>query len=65
MKNFYEILELSPDCSLEDIKNSYRQLCKIYHPDRNPDNKDKFIEIKKAYDILSDEDLRKEYDLFR
>jgi DnaJ-class molecular chaperone len=63
MKNFYEILELSPDCSLDDIKNSYRQLCKIYHPDRNPDSKDKFIEIKKAYDILSDEDLRKEYDL--
>jgi DnaJ-class molecular chaperone len=63
MKNFYEILELSPDCSLDDIKNSYRQLCKIYHPDRNPDNSDKFIEIQKAYETLIDEDLRREYDL--
>ena len=63
MQTFYDILELSPDCSLEDIKNSYRQLCKIYHPDRNPDDKDKFIEIKKAYETLVDEDLRREYDL--
>ena len=63
MQTFYEILELSPNCSIEDIKNSYRQLCKIYHPDRNPDNESKFIEIKKAYETLVDEDLRKEYDL--
>lgn len=63
METFYDILQLSPDCSLDDIKNSYRQLCKIYHPDRNPDDKDKFLEIKKAYDTLVDEDLRREYDL--
>jgi curved DNA-binding protein CbpA len=37
---------LSIYCSDEDIKNSYRQLCKIYHPDRNPNNESKFIEIK-------------------
>ena len=55
MQTFYEILGLSSNCSLEDIKNSYRQLCKIYHPDRNPDDKDKFIEIKKAYETLVDE----------
>jgi DnaJ-class molecular chaperone len=63
MKTFYDILELSYDCSLEDIKNSYRRLCKIYHPDKNPDDKNKFLEISKAYDTLVDEDLRKEYDL--
>ena len=63
MQTFYDILELSSDCSLEDIKNSYRQLCKIYHPDRNPDDKDKFIEIQKAYETLVDENLRREYDL--
>ena len=63
MQTFYEILGLSSNCSLEDIKNSYRQLCKIYHPDRNPDDKDKFIEIKKAYETLVDEELRREYDL--
>ena len=63
METFYDTLQLSPDCSLDDIKNSYRQLCKIYHPDRNPDDKDKFIEIKKAYETLVDEELRREYDL--
>ena len=63
MKSYYDILELNPDCSLEDIKNSYRQLCKIYHPDRNPDDTTKFIEIKKAYETLVDKDLRREYDL--
>ena len=63
MKTYYDILELTPDCSLEDIKNSYRQLCKIYHPDKNPDDTNKFIEIKKAYETLVDEDLRREYDL--
>ena len=63
MDNFYDILELNQDCSLDDIKNAYRKLCKKYHPDRNPDDNDKFIEIKKAYETLVDEDLRREYDL--
>ena len=63
MQTFYDILELTPDCSLEDIKNSYRQLCKIYHPDRNPEDKNKFIEIQRAYETLVDEGLRREYDL--
>ena len=52
MQTFYEILELSPDCSIEDIKNSYRLLCKIYHPDKNPDDKNKFLEISK--DLIED-----------
>lgn len=63
MKTFYDILELSQDCSLDDIKKSYRNLCKKYHPDINPNNEDKFIEINKAYETLIDEGLRKEYDL--
>ena len=63
MKTFYDILELSSDCSLENIKNSYRQLCKKYHPDRNPEYNDRFIEIQKAYETLVDEKLRREYDL--
>ena len=63
MKTFYDILELSSDCSLENIKNSYRQLCKKYHPDRNPEYNDRFIEIQKAYETLVDENLRREYDL--
>ena len=63
MKTFYDILGLNINCSLDDIKNSYRQLCKIYHPDKNPDDNNKFIEINKAYETLVNEDLRREYDL--
>lgn len=63
MQTYYDILKLNIDCTLEDIKNAYRQLCKIYHPDRNPDDKNRFIEIQKAYETLVDEDSRREYDL--
>jgi DnaJ-class molecular chaperone len=63
MQTYYDILKLNIDCTLEDIKNAYRQLCKMYHPDRNPDDKNRFIEIQKAYETLVDEDLRREYDL--
>merc|ERR1719342_825903 len=41
---------------------SYRNLARIYHPDRNPDGVDKFQEISEAYKVLSDPDMRKIYD---
>lgn len=67
MKDFYEILGVKRDASFEEIKKSYKKLAKKYHPDLNPDNKDaekSFKEINVAYEILSDEQKRKTYDLY-
>lgn len=65
MKNYYEILGVQRSATLEEIKKVYKKLAKKYHPDLNPGNKEaeqKFIEIKEAYDTLSDENKRKSYD---
>ena len=67
MKNYYEILEVSPNASQEVIEKAYRALAKKYHPDISTSNKalseSKFKEIAEAYNILSNPNLRKEYDL--
>ena len=57
----YDILELSPNCSFDDIKHQYRTLAKLHHPDLGGDE-EKFKRIKFAYEILSDPDRRKQYD---
>ena len=66
MKNYYEILEVNKKASQETISKVYKFLAKKYHPDANPDNKqeaeEKFKEISEAYEILSNEEKRKEYD---
>lgn len=68
MFNPYEILGVSETSSNEEIKKRYKLLAKKYHPDRNKDNKqeneDKFKDISKSYEILSDIDKRNNYDLF-
>jgi molecular chaperone DnaJ len=61
MKNYYEILGVSKDANLDEIKKVYRKLALEYHPDRNPDGAEKFKEIAEAYDTLSDESKRREY----
>ncbi len=65
MKNYYEVLGVQRNATLEEIKKVYKKLAKKYHPDLNQGNKEaeqKFIEIKEAYDTLSDESKRKSYD---
>lgn len=65
MKNFYEILGIPVDATEAQIKKSYRQLSKKYHPDLSPGDKAaeaKFKEISLAYNTLSNETLRNEYD---
>ena len=65
-KDFYDILGVSQDASQEEIKKAYRRLSKKYHPDLNdaPDAEDKFKEVAEAYETLSDESKRSQYDQF-
>ena len=62
MKDFYDILGLDENAGESLIKSSYRKLASIYHPDKNPENQDKFIDINEAYKTLSNEALRNAYD---
>ncbi|MDH3004798.1 MAG: DnaJ domain-containing protein [Candidatus Shikimatogenerans sp. JK-2022] len=67
MKDYYEILGVSRDATLEEIKKSYRKLAIKYHPDKNPNNKiseEKFKEAAEAYSVLSDKDKKMQYDQF-
>ncbi|WWC58747.1 chaperone DnaJ [Kwoniella dejecticola CBS 10117] len=65
-KNPYEVLGVKKDASASDIKKSYYQLAKKWHPDSNKENgaKEKFHEIQSAYDILSDDSKRQAYDRY-
>ena len=65
MPNYYEILGVSPSATSEEIKKSFRNLALKYHPDKNrnsEESKQKFMKIVEAYEVLSDEQARKNYD---
>ncbi|WP_417351426.1 J domain-containing protein [Flavobacterium alkalisoli] len=68
MKNHYEILGVTPNCSQAQIKKAYRLLAIKYHPDKNNGDKESeesFKEILESYIILSDEETRIEYDYLK
>ena len=64
MKNYYKILAINPDVSIQDVKKAYRKLALQYHPDKNknPNAHEKFIEITEAYEVLRDSSQRAIYD---
>ena len=62
MKDYYKILEVEENASEDDIKKSYRNLSKKYHPDLNPQGGEKFKEIAEAYETLSNKEKRSQYD---
>lgn len=63
--DYYKILEVSENADILKIKKQYRKLAMKYHPDRNVGDEraaKKFREITEAYEVLSNEEKRKEYD---
>jgi molecular chaperone DnaJ len=66
-RDYYEVLGINRDASVEEIKKAYRKLAMKFHPDRNPDNpksEEHFKEAKEAYEILSDTSKRTAYDQY-
>lgn len=66
-KDYYKVLGLDKKASAKDIKKAYYELAKKYHPDTNkndPNAAKKFQEVSEAYQVLSDDSKRKQYDDF-
>jgi len=66
-RDYYEVLGVSKTANEDEIKKSYRKLAVQFHPDKNPNNAEaaeKFREATEAYEVLKDENKRKQYDQF-
>lgn len=64
-KDYYEVLGVSKNASLSEVKKAYYKLAKQYHPDVNkndPNAAKKFQAVSEAYEILGDDTKRKQYD---
>jgi len=70
MPDYYRILEVDPEASKEVIEKAFRALSLKYHPDtaaieRKEDAESRWLEVRKAYEVLSDDARRKTYDASR
>lgn len=67
-RDYYEVLGVEKGASADEIKKAYRKLAKKYHPDLNPNDKEgaeaKFKEATEAYEVLSSDEKRQQYDQF-
>lgn len=67
-KDFYATLGVDKTATAKEITSAYRKLARQYHPDANPDDasaEERFKEISAAYDVLGDDDRRRQYDQTR
>lgn len=66
-ENYYELLGVEKNASKDDIKRAYRKMAMKFHPDKNPGDKnseDMFKKVAEAYDVLSDDTKKQQYDRF-
>ncbi len=64
-QDYYDVLGVTKSASADEIKKAYRKMAMLYHPDKNPDNKeaeDKFKVAAEAYEVLSDAQKKAKYD---
>jgi len=64
-RDYYEVLDLVPNCTIKDVKKNYHKLALVWHPDKHIDKgeaQSKFTEIHEAYSVLGDANKRKIYD---
>jgi DnaJ-class molecular chaperone len=65
--DLYEVLELTTEATEQDIKKAFRKLSILYHPDKNPSDKQahqRYLDVNRAYEILLDPEQRQIYDLY-
>ncbi len=66
-RDYYEVLGVQKGASEDEIKKAFKKMARKYHPDLHPDDKEceeKFKEVNKAYEVLSDPEKRQRYDQF-
>src|SRR5258705_6924728 len=64
-KDYYAVLGVPQAATQKEVTRAYRKLAKEHHPDTNPGHDERFKEISAAYDVIGDEERRKEYDEVR
>lgn len=64
MKDYYQVLGIPRNASQEEVKKAYRRLAHQFHPDKSAGNEEKFKEVNEAYQVLSNEQKRAQYDRF-
>lgn len=63
-KNYYDILGINKSANQDEVKKAFRKLAHEHHPDKKTGNVDKFKEINEAYQVLGNEEKRRQYDQF-